>query len=112
MTDQLTKQIDSLIARWKKVSASEDAERLSALEHAPTSELQRLIKEFEEEKPEIDKCLKELETKYGVLETGELGANAQPSPQDDRRHKALLALRLACEEAAAEIEDRELGGEA
>lgn len=111
MTDELTETIDSLIARWKKFSMSEAAERQSALEHAPTSELQRLIKEVHERHAQIDRFLQELEKRYGLLETGDLGADATPSRDDDRRHKGLLALRQGCAEASEEIEDRELEGE-
>ena len=47
MGDQIWERLDPLIARWRKFEPHTDAERLSALEHAPTSELQRLIREVD-----------------------------------------------------------------
>ena len=44
MADNLWERIDPLIARWKKFEPATDAERLAALDHSPTSELQRLIR--------------------------------------------------------------------
>ena len=111
MPDNLWERIDPLIARWKKFEPATDAERLAALEHSPTSELQRLIREVDEAKADIDGFIEALEKKYGVSETGEIGADATPEPQDDKRHKALLALKQAYDEATEEIADRELAGE-
>lgn len=112
MSDPVIERIDSLVARWKKFSAADGAERLSALEHAPTPELQRLVKEIDEERTDVEQVLKDLETRFGVLETGELGAEGTPSEDEARRHRALLALRQAYDEAGGEIEDRESAGEA
>src|ERR1700730_3374632 len=110
MADNLWERIDPLIARWKKVEPASDSERLAALEHSPTSELQRLIREVDEAKIDINAFIEALEKKYGLSETGEIGADAAPDPTDDKRHKALLALRRAYDEAADEIADRELEG--
>jgi len=111
MADNLWERIDPLIARWKKFEPSTDAERLAALEHSPTSELQRLIREVDEAKTDIDTFVGALEKKYGVSETGEIGAESTPDPIDAKRHKALVALKQAYSEAAEEISDRELAGE-
>jgi len=111
MADNLWERIDPLIARWKKFEPASDSERLAALEHSPTSELQRLIREVDEAKIDINAFIEALEKKYGLSETGEIGADAAPDPTDDKRHKALLALRRAYDEAADEIADRELEGE-
>jgi hypothetical protein len=111
MADNLWERIDPLIARWKKFEPATDAERLAALEHSPTSELQRLIREVDETKKDIDAFIETLEKKYGLSETGEIGAEGSPDPTDDKRHKALLALKQAYNEAAEEISDRELEGE-
>ena len=111
MPDNLWERIDPLIARWKKFEPATDAERLAALEHSPTSELQRLIREVDEAKTDINAFIETLEKKYGVSETGEIGADSTPEPIDDKRHKALLALKQAYDEAADEIADRELAGE-
>jgi hypothetical protein len=111
MSDTAWERIDPLIARWKKFEPKSDAERLAALEHSPTSELQRLIREVDDAKSDIDGFIEALEKKYGVSETGEIGADAAPDPTDDKRHKALLALKQAYDEAAEEIADRELAGE-
>ena len=111
MADNLWERIDPLIARWKKFEPATDAERLAALEHSPTSELQRLIREVDEAKTDIDTFIGALEKKYGVSETGEIGAESTPDPVDSKRHKALLALKQAYDEAAEEISDRELAGE-
>ena len=111
MADNLWERIDPLIARWKKFEPATDAERLAALEHSPTSELQRLIREVDEAKTDIDTFIGALEKKYGVSETGEIGADSTPDAVDAKRHKALLALRQAYDEAAEEIADRELAGE-
>src|SRR4029077_1756802 len=99
MADTLWERIDPLIARWKKFEPTSDAERLAALEHSPTSELQRLTREGDEGKTDIDAFIEALEKKYGVSETGEIGADAAPDPVDDRRYKALLALKRAYDEA-------------
>ncbi len=111
MTDTVWERIDPLIARWKKFEPATDAERLSALEHSPTSELQRLIREVDEAKADIEIFIEALEKKYGISETGEIGAEAAPDPVDGKRHKALRALKQAYDEAAEEISDRELAGE-
>lgn len=111
MADSLWERIDPLIARWKKFEPTSDAERLAALEHSPTSELQRLIREVDEAKTDINGFIEALEKKYGVSETGEIGADTTPDPTDDKRHRALLALRRAYAEAEEEIADRELAGE-
>ena len=111
MTETVWERIDPLIARWKKFEPASDAERLAALEHSPTSELQRLIREVDEAKADIDTFIEALEKKYGISETGDIGADAAPDPVDDKRHKALLALKRAYDEAAEEIADRELAGE-
>lgn len=111
MADNLWERIDPLIARWKKFEPATDAERLAALEHSPTSELQRLIREVDEAKTDIDTFVGALEKKYGVSETGEIGAESTPDPIDSKRYKALLALKQAYDEAAEEISDRELAGE-
>lgn len=111
MADTLWERIDPLIARWKKFEPATDAERLAALEHSPTSELQRLIREVDEAKTDINAFIEALEKKYGVSETGEIGADTAPDPVDGKRHKALLALKQAYDEAAEEVSDRELAGE-
>ncbi|HXW76339.1 MAG TPA: hypothetical protein VEJ20_02925 [Candidatus Eremiobacteraceae bacterium] len=111
MADSLWERIDPLIARWKKFEPSADAERLAALEHSPTSELQRLVREVDEAKTDIDAFIEALEKKYGVSETGDIGAETAPEPTDDHRYQALRALKRAYDEAAEEIADRELEGE-
>jgi hypothetical protein len=111
MGDTLWERIDPLIARWKKFEPANDAERLAALEHSPTSELQRLVREVDEAKTDIDGFIEALEKKYGVSETGEIGADAAPDPTDEKRHTALQALKRAYNEAAEEISDREHEGE-
>ena len=111
MADKLWERIDPLIARWKKFEPANDAERLAALEHSPTSELQRLVREVDEAKSDINAFIETVEKKYGVSETGDIGADAAPDPNDEKRHKALLALKRAYDEAAEEISDRELEGE-
>jgi hypothetical protein len=111
MADKLWERIDPLIARWKKFEPANDAERLAALEHSPTSELQRLIREVDEAKTDINTFIETLEKKYGVSETGDIGADASPDPNDEKRHKALLALKRAYDEATEEVSDRELEGE-
>jgi len=111
MTEQSWDRVDPLVARWKKFTVSDDADRVAAVEHSPTSELQRYIKEVDEVRADMDALLQALEKKYGVFETGDIGADLAPDEQDTRRHQALLALRQAYDEANAEIEDRELAGE-
>jgi glycine/D-amino acid oxidase-like deaminating enzyme len=74
--------------------------------------LQRYLKEVDEVRIDIDVFVLALEKKYGLFETGDIGANLAPDERDAHRHLALLALRQAYEEAGAEIEDRELTGEA
>jgi hypothetical protein len=64
MPDTAWERIDPLIARWKKFEPTSDAERLAALEHSPTSELQRLIREVDESKADIDAFIAALEKKY------------------------------------------------
>jgi hypothetical protein len=111
MGDQIWERLDPLIARWKKFEPHTDAERLSALEHAPTSELQRLIREVDGAKEDIDSYCAVLKKKYGVFDSGELGADAPPDEKDEKRYDALEALKRAYEEAAEEITDRESAGE-
>ena len=112
MTEQAWERVDPLVARWKKFTVSDDADRVAAVEHSPTSELQRYIKEVDGVRGDIDVFVDALEKKYGVFETGDIGADLAPDQHDAHRHQALLALRQAYEEANAEIEDRELAGEA
>jgi len=112
MTEQAWDRVDPLVARWKKFTVSDDADRVAAVEHSPTSELQRYIKEVDEVRGDIDVFVTALEKEYGVFETGDIGADVAPDERDARRHQALLALRRAYDEAHAEIEDRELAGEA
>ena len=111
MADTPRDRIDPLIARWKKFEPSTDAERFAALEHSPTSELQRLIKEVDEAKTDVDAYLAEVEKRYGVAETGDIGADVAPDPVDARRYRALRSLKQAYDEAAEEIADRESSGE-
>ena len=112
MTEQAWDRVDPLVARWKKFTVSDDADRVAAVEHSPTSELQRYIKEVDEVRADIDTFVEALEQKYGLFETGDIGANVPPDERDSHRHQALVALRQAYDEANAEIEDRELAGEA
>jgi hypothetical protein len=112
MTEQTWERVDPLVARWKKFTVADDAERVAAVEHSLTPELQRYIKEVDEVRADIDTFVAALETKYGVFETGDIGADLAPDERDNHRHQALLALRQAYEEANAEIEDREQAGEA
>jgi hypothetical protein len=112
MTEHTWERVDPLVARWKKFTTSDDAERVAAVEHSPTSELQRYIKEVDEVRADIDVFVSDLEKKYGVFETGDIGADLAPDERDGHRHQALLALRQAYDEASSEIEDRELAGEA
>ena len=111
MTEKEWEKLEPLVARWKKFTAPDDAERIAAVEHSPTPELQRLVKEFGELAGDIDRCVAAVEKKYGLFETGDIGADLTPEPNDARRHSALLALRQAHEEANAEIADREAAGE-
>src|SRR5579863_4589178 len=111
MADTLSERIDPLIARLKKFEPQTDAERLAALEHSPTSELQRLIREVDETKTDIDAYIAEVEKKYGVSEIGDIGADTTPDPTDAKRHKALRSLKQAYDEAVEEVSDRELEGE-
>lgn len=111
MTEQAWDRVDPLVARWKKFTVSDDADRVAAVEHSPTSELQRYIKEVDEVRIDIDTFVLALEKKYGVFETGDIGADVPPDERDAHRHQALGALRQAYDEASAEIEDRELAGE-
>jgi len=111
MTEQAWERVDPLVARWKKFTVPDDAERVAAVEHSPTPELQRYLKEFNEVRTDIDTFVLALEKKYGVFETGDIGAELAPDERDGHRHQALLALRQACDEASSEIEDRERAGE-
>ncbi len=111
MTEQAWERVDPLVARWKKFTVSDDADRVAAVEHSPTSELQRYLKEVDEVRGDIDAFVVALEKKYGLFETGDIGADAAPDEQDAHRHSALLALRQAYEEASAEVEDRTQAGE-
>jgi len=111
MADKEWERIDPLIARWKKFEPSSDAERLAALEHSPTSELQRLVREVNEAKADIDAFISVIEKKYGIAETGEIGSDTTPEPTDQKRYDALRALKQAYDEAVEEIADRELEGE-
>src|SRR5579872_3315003 len=110
MTEEAWERVDPLVARWKKFTVADDADRVAAVEHSPTSELQRYIKEVDEVRADIDAFVLALEKKYGVFETGDIGADLPPDERDAHRHQALLALRQAYEEASGEIEDRELAG--
>lgn len=111
MTEQAWERVDPLVARWKKFTVSNDADRVAAVEHSPTPELQRYIKEVDEVRPDIDSVVEALEKKYGVFETGDIGADTPPDEGDAHRHRALIALRQAYDETNAEIEDRQLAGE-
>ena len=111
MTEQAWERVDPLVARWKKFTVSDDGDRVAAVEHSPTSELQRYIKEVDEVREDIGVFVAALEQKYGVFETGDIGADLAPDERDGHRHQALLALRQAYDEASAEIEDRELADE-
>jgi|HubBroStandDraft_4_1064222.scaffolds.fasta_scaffold239522_2 hypothetical protein len=111
MTDTSWERIDPLIARWKKFEPTSEADRLAALEHSPTSELQRLVREVDETKADIDAFIAAIEKKYGLTETGDIGADATPDPVDLKRHNALRSLKQAYDEASEEIADRESAGE-
>jgi len=111
MAEQIWERLDPMVARWKKFTGPDDAERLAAVEHSLTPELQRLLKEFEEVRNDIDAYVATLEKKYGVFETGDLGADATPEPKDVTRHQSLLALRQAFDDASAELDDRVATGE-
>src|SRR5579864_6761035 len=112
MTEEAWERVDPLVARWKKFTVADDADRVAAVEHSPTSELQRYIKEVDEVRGDIDTFVNTLEQKYGVFETGDIGATLAPDERDAHRHGGLLALRLAYDEATAELEDRAQAGEA
>jgi len=111
MAEQIWERIDPLVARWKKFTSSDDGERLAHVEHSLTPELQRFLKEFGEVRNDIDAYVVALEKKYGVFETGDLGADATPEEKDVGRHQSLLALRQAHEDAVAELDDRASTGE-
>ena len=111
MAEQIWERLDPMVARWKKFTGPDDAERLAAVEHSLTPELQRLLKEFEEVRADINAFVASLEKKYGVFETGDLGADATPDPKDVTRHQSLLALRQAYDDANAELDDRAATGE-
>lgn len=111
MAEQSWERIDPMVARWKKFTGPDDAERLAAVEHSLTPELQRLLKEFDEVRVDVDTYVAALEKKYGVFETGDLGADATPEPKEVIRHQSLLALRQAYDDASAELDDRTATGE-
>ncbi|MDQ2818156.1 MAG: hypothetical protein M3T49_08140 [Candidatus Eremiobacteraeota bacterium] len=111
MGEQGYDRVDPLISRWKKFTAGADAVRLSAVEHSPTSELQRLIKEFDEVHDDVAVAIETLESKYGVAETGDIGADVVPPADELARHRCLIALGQAYGEAVDEIADREGAGE-
>jgi hypothetical protein len=111
MAEHIWERLDPMVARWKKFTGPDDAERLAAVEHSLTPELQRLLKEFDEVRVDIDTYVAALEKKYGVFETGDLGADAAPEPKDVTRHKSLLALRQAYDDATNELDDRVATGE-
>ncbi len=111
MTDQIWERLDPLIVRWKKFEPHGDADRLSALEHAPSPELQRLMREVDAAKTDIDAYCVLLESRYGLFDTGELGATAPVDDKDAKRYDALRALKAAYDEARDEIADRESSGE-
>src|SRR5271165_351054 len=111
MAEHIWERLDPMVARWKKFTGPDDAERLAAVEHSLTPELQRLLKEFDEVCTDIDSYVSALERKYGVFETGDLGADATPDPKDVTRHQSLLALRQAYSDAGAELDDRAATGE-
>jgi hypothetical protein len=112
MPEQTWERLDPMVARWKKFTGPDDAERLSAVEHSLTPELQRFVKEFDEAKNDVVGFVAALEKKYGLFETGDIGAETTPEPKDTQRHRALLALRQAYDDTIAELEDRQLTGEA
>ena len=111
MAEDIWERLDPMVARWKKFTGPDDAERLAAVEHSLTPELQRFLKEFEEVRIDIGSFIAALEKKYGVFETGDLGADAAPDPKDITRHQSLLALRQSAEDASAELDDRAATGE-
>lgn len=111
MPEKFWERLDPFAARWKKFCTHEDAERVAAVEHSLTPELQRFTKEFDDVRGDVDAYVASLEKKYGLFETGDIGADAPPDPKDGERHRALLALRLAYEETTSELEDRALTGE-
>jgi hypothetical protein len=111
VTEEAWERLDPLVARWKKFTVADDADRVAAVEHAPTSELQRYIKEVNELRADMDAYVTALEKKYGVFETGDIGADIAPDERDSLRHRGLLALRQAYDEATAEVEDRAQAGE-
>lgn len=111
MAEQIWERLDPMVARWKKFTGPDDAERLAAVEHSLTPELQRLLKEFDEVRADIDAYVSTLEKKYGIFETGDLGADATPDAKDVTRHQSLLALRQAYDDAGAELDDRVATGE-
>jgi hypothetical protein len=112
MLEKIWERLAPIVARWKKFTMADDAERLSAVEHSLTPELQRFIKEMDEAEKDVLAYIAAMEKKYGVFETGDIGADATPDPKDARGHDALIALRSAYSDASAELEDRELTGEA
>src|ERR1700680_1069136 len=99
MAEQIWERLDPMVARWKKFTGPDDAERLAAVEHSLTPELQRLLKEFDEARADIETYVAALEKKYGVFETGDLGADAAPEDKELARYKSLQALRSAHEDA-------------
>jgi len=112
MAEEAWERLDPFAARWKKFTNGDDADRLAAVEHSLTPELQRFINEFDDVRGDLDAYVGAVEKKYGVFETGDIGAEAPPDAKDAERHRSLLALRAAYNETLSEIEDRELTGEA
>jgi len=111
MPEKLWERLDPFVARWKKFCTGEDAERLASVEHSLTPELQRFIKEFGDMRVDLDTYVAAVEKKYGVFETGDIGADAAPEAKDAERHQSCVALRQAYGDATAELEDRESTGE-
>ena len=64
MAEQIWERLDPMVARWKKFTGPDDAERLAAVEHSLTPELQRLVKEFDEVRADINSYVAALEKKY------------------------------------------------
>jgi len=111
MPEEIWERLDPFAARWKKFTNGDDADRLAAVEHSLTPELQRFVKEFDYVKADIDAYVKAVEKKYGVFETGDIGADVPPDAKNAERHRSVLALRAACGETVSEIEDRASTGE-
>lgn len=111
MADEIRERLVPLAARWKKFTVADDGERVRNVEHSPTSELQRFLKELDEARGDVDGYVATLEKKYGLFETGDIGADRQAEPKDAELHQSLRALRQAYVEATAEVEDRASSGE-